>query len=684
MGTGASAALGLLLIAGGGARAAAPGGALGPAAMDSYAQTLVVTLKSEADAQQAHLALLPLYHDFRAAFSTRMDDCTVNDLRAAEVMTRFGQKGTFYLNDPASWYQDSPDTGIVTPADPGEVIPKRLLANGSSIGGHTLTHEMLPALSKNAAFREIMGIRATLESRTGTPVNAFVYPFVDYLSAVRGGIDRADLDEMIRRSGYYQLAEHRYNSGWDSGFQDAVFVTLDNQSGGGRFVESAIDAPRCEADRPLFLVSMHAWVSVWGAPGFDRLAAIYERWSCRGDLWLCNQNQYAAYRYQSLHSRLATFVEGRTLRAILTRPSPLDLNDWTPLTLRIEGVGRDEVESVRCNSADVQVAPGAPSYAFDLFHDRDQGPVEAYSQTGAQAAGSRNGTETVEGLAASLERREGRLALALHNTADRALRDLRIVFRLPLRWQEGVVRRDAGPLAAGATVSVEVPLVERVSTGDYSDGPEYDVAQVDFVGARRARLYAWCRSASAEPPTYFARSGFWFLGPLPGDKSNFDPVSFAAPFLEGAAPKPEYSVPWAGTVAWRVLASDRVALLDPDIIPTTARPNTPKNYPFDAEVYTPHGNAHYLLYGRVVAPADTSVRAVFVGDAVRGLSLNGHRIDGAVLNLKAGPNDLRILYAPTQRQSGSFLETNYGCYLRLVDPDGNRATNVRFERPPRP
>jgi peptidoglycan/xylan/chitin deacetylase (PgdA/CDA1 family) len=666
------------------AEASPPGEALGPASMESYPQTILVTFKSEEAARRARLQIAPLYHDFRAAFSTRMDDSTLNDLRAAEVMGSFGQKGTFYLNDPRSWYQDSPETGIVLPSNPSEVIPRRLLADGNSIGGHTLAHEMLPALSKNAAFREIMGIRVTLETRVATPVNSFVYPFVDFESALRDGTDRADLEEMIRRAGFYQLAEHRYNTDWDSGFQDGIFITLDNDSGGGRYSESVLTQARCEADRPLFLVTMHAWVRAWGAPGFPKLAAIYGRWSKREDWWYCNQNQYAAYRYQALHSRLATVVEGNTLRATLRRPSPLDLNDWTPLTFKVDGVSKVDPVSVSSPMAETRALTLGESFAFDLFHDRDRGPMETYAETGAAYGQPRGPSGGAEGLEAHLQRKEGILSLLLHNGGPQPLHGIRVVFRLPLRWQEGVVRREVGTLDAGASVAVEADLAERPDAADYSDGTEYDVAQVDFKGSRRARLYAVRESAAEGPAPFFARDGFWVLGPLPGDKANFDPYAFSAPFMDGRRPETSYSVPWVGSIAWKVLPAARAAILDPDIIPTTGKANTPDNYPFDPSIYFPHKNAHYLLLGRIVSPRDQAVRVVCRRESVRRLSLNGRKVEGDELDLRKGGNDVRILYAPAQDAGSTFLEANYGCYFRLRNADGSRAEDLRFERPAKP
>ena len=660
-----------------------PGGAPGPAPMDCYTQVVVVTFKSEALARQARLQVAPLYHDLRAAFSTRMDDSNLNDLVVADVMGRFGQKGTFYLNDPKSWYQDSAETGIRMPANPAGVIPGRLLAGGNSIGGHTLTHEMLPALSKNAAFREIMGVRVALETRAATPVNSFVYPFVHPQSALRDGTDRADLEEMLRRSGYYQLAEDRYNAGWDSGFQDGTFIILDNRSVGGRSTEEILSEARGADERPLFLVTMHAWVSSWGAPGFPRLAAIYDKWSHRDDWWYCNQNQYAAYRYQARHSRLAAFVSGSTLRAVLRRPSPLDLNDWTPLSFRVDGVGRDDVVSVACDGADAKVFPLGESYAFDLFHDRNLGPVEAYAQTGPGGGPPQESPGGTEGLQALLERTTGGLALRLHNAGPKPLHDIRVVFRLPLRWADGVIRREVGSLEGGSSITLDAPLSERADAAGYADGAEYDVAQVDFAGARRARLYAVCESEALEPAPAFARGGFWILGPLPGDKANFDPGVFSLPFMKGGAPEASYAVPWVGSISWKALPPAKAMFLDPDIIPTSGKANTPENYPWDSSVFFPHKNVHYLLYGRIVSARDQVVWAVFRRESMKSLSLNGRLVEGDQLELRKGVNDVRILYAPSPGTGSTYDEGNYGCYFRLAG-GGARPEGVRFERPPKP
>lgn len=668
------------------ARGESPGGSLGPIAMDSYEQSFTVTFRSEAAARNARLRIAPLYHDFRAAFSTRMDDCNLNDIRVAEVMARYGQKGTFFLNNPENWWQDNPITGVRVGGDLATKVPMRLLAGGNSIGGHTLSHEILPVLSKNDAFREILGSRVALETKSASPVLAFVYPNVIFRSEFRDGSDREDLEEMLRRAGIYQLGEHKYNQNWDSGLQDALFIVCDNSTNGGKYSERVLTRDFREGEAPLFLVTMHALVNAWGGAGYPKLAEIYQKWANQREWWYCNVNQYGAYRYQALHSRLATFIDGDVVRVVLTRPNPLDLNDWIPLTLRVEGISNEEVASVACDDAEVKPIPLEGSYAFDLFHSREYGMVEMYAEADNPANDVRfkKGTMTDGQMHALLYRRGHLLTLALRNDGSQPARNIRVVFRLPLRWEQGAIRRLVEPLAGGSSIALEIPLTERPDPEHYSDGTEYDVAQVDFQARQRARIYATCEILGDEPEAFFARDGFWVLGPMPGDVADFDPEAFFRAVLVGGKLRDSYVTPSGRNIAWKTLAPARSSILDPDVIPTTGSAYSPDYCTWDPSLYYHHKKVHFVLYGQIISPSERTVRAVCSLNSIRLLALNGRLLDSDELPLKKGANDLRILYAPTTVASSPVGENNYGCYFRLANADGKRVTDVRFERPPAP
>jgi peptidoglycan/xylan/chitin deacetylase (PgdA/CDA1 family) len=688
----ASAFLPLLILAPAGAQTAAQTPAyelapaeLGPVQMRSYTQTIRMTFQSEAAAQQARLRILPLYHDYRAGFSTRWDDSNVNDLRAAEVMAKFGQTGTFYLNSLNSWYQDNKATGIILPADPAAEIPRALLAGGNSLGGHTLNHEMLPALSKNAAFKEILGVRVAIESQAASPVLAFVYPFVFFQSPLRQGVDQADLEEMLRRSGYYMLGEDDYNQSQSSDFFESRFIIIDGNAS-DTTLSNFLQSKDHSDDRPLFLVTMHAWVAAWGGPDFPKLADIYKKWSGRNDLWYTTQNHYAAYRYQALYSRLNVTVAGKVLTAQLQRPDPIDLDDWTPLTFSLDGVSKPDVVSVDSPGAEVKPVALPNSYAFDLYQDHNRGTIDSYAESDNPSNSDKlAATKGSSGnLHALLFRRGPLLSLTLRNDSAQPVSDIRVAFRLPLRWQQGVIHKQLNELPPGASITLQESLSERPDPAQYSDGLEYDVAQVDYRGQSRSRLYAVAEVKGEDLSPSFARNGFLILGPMPGDIAGFDAQAFANNPMQSNPPAHNYTLPSGETLTWRTLDSVRASILDPDIIPTTGRSNIPNSYSWDRALYNAHTGLAYLLYGRIVSPQAQTVQASYCKDCVKQLFLNGQVVPGPQLALRQGVNDLRILYKPTMATMSDYTENNYGCYFRLTGSDGKRIEDVQFEKPPQP
>ena len=650
--------------------------------VESYEQTFTVEFRSPESARKASVRVAGLYHDSKAALSTRMDDNNSNNVRVAEVMARFGQKGTFFLNDPLAWWEDNAAQGSAMLREPGTEVPRSLLAGGHSIGAHTLSHDYLPSLSKNAAFREIMGSRISLEVHSGSPVSTFTYPFMYWRSPLREELDRADLEEVLRRSGVVQLAEDRYNGGRDTGLQDSFFVTVDGKAVGGGLGESVIER-ECKGDkRPLLLVSMHAWPDHWGGRGFPILEEVYRRWAGRQDWWYCNANEYAAYRYQALHTVLTPIVDGPSIHVRLTRPNPLDLGDWVPLTLAFDGVDPEEVLSL--SSAGTQIkSSGVPGIcAVDLEHDSQFGPVAVYGRSDNPENNDRLGdVAALAGLRARLQRGADHLVLHLRNDGEDPLRHIRVTFRLPLRWREGVVRRHLEDLEPGSAASLRIDLLERPEADGYSDGVEYDVAQVDFVGGPRVRLYAVCEAHREKAPAHFSREGFLVLGPVPGDLDELDPQVFSINFPVSRSGERAYTAPWGRSLSWRALEASFAGFLDPDIVPTSARANTLDIHGWHSSSVRPHTRMNYLLRGTISAPVGMTVHAVFDRTRVVRMELNGVQISDGSLELRAGANELRILYHSPLASESQFNEGNYGCYLRLVDSEGRRVKDIQFARP---
>jgi peptidoglycan/xylan/chitin deacetylase (PgdA/CDA1 family) len=96
-------------------------------------------------------------------FTTSWDDGHPLDGRVADLLTKYGQRGTFYV--PAS--------------APGPVMERtalQCLATGFEIGAHTMTHGNLLHLSDEAVRAEMADSRRYVEDRTGRACTTFAPP----------------------------------------------------------------------------------------------------------------------------------------------------------------------------------------------------------------------------------------------------------------------------------------------------------------------------------------------------------------------------------------------------------------------------------------------------------------------------------------------------------------------------
>jgi len=115
--------------------------------------------------------------------TTSWDDGNPLDLRVAELLCDRGLPGTFYF----------PFTG----PHGRETLPPdklRLLASeGFEVGGHTLSHCVLPQLRPEEIAREVGSCKHRLEDILGEPVGMFCYP---------KGRFNATVVEQVKRAGY--------------------------------------------------------------------------------------------------------------------------------------------------------------------------------------------------------------------------------------------------------------------------------------------------------------------------------------------------------------------------------------------------------------------------------------------------------------------------------------------------
>src|SRR5438105_6475174 len=119
----------------------------------------------------------------RTYITTSWDDGHPVDLRVAELLTKYGLLGTFYIPMTA-------ENGTMTAAQ------LRELSLVFEIGAHTLHHAVLIGATEQQAWQEIACSKAWVEDNTGVSCACFCPPLGRYESAHL---------HMIRKAGYLGL-----------------------------------------------------------------------------------------------------------------------------------------------------------------------------------------------------------------------------------------------------------------------------------------------------------------------------------------------------------------------------------------------------------------------------------------------------------------------------------------------
>ena len=99
----------------------------------------------------------------KCSVTTSWDDGSIFDLKIAELLNKYGVKGTFYI----------PKVLFAHPLDKHDILS---LDKQFEVGAHTLNHVDLTRASLSEAKMEIEGSKAYLEDLLGHNVPMFCYP----------------------------------------------------------------------------------------------------------------------------------------------------------------------------------------------------------------------------------------------------------------------------------------------------------------------------------------------------------------------------------------------------------------------------------------------------------------------------------------------------------------------------
>jgi peptidoglycan/xylan/chitin deacetylase (PgdA/CDA1 family) len=633
-------------------------GAAMPEAIESYTQEFTVTFRTEDAARRAIFEPAPLYNDYAWSTACRWDDNNPNDKKMRDVLEKHGYHATWYLYNPEISYGNRGSFAATGTS---------LLAGGNSLGSHSWSHHFVSYLNCNRIFEEMSRGRAVWEAVADTQITCFAFPMCNYRNDVLGDQRQIEVHQALRRAGLYLSAERPYNDM----FTDAIGMILLPHDGYDidEYVEKAIHDPPVQREYPMLCHCYHAW---YGTPeGWRKFEGQLDKYGHNPDWWYCTHNQYAAYRYQFLHTSLAEPVRnGKAVRVAMHRPGLLDLNDPTPLTFRVKDVAHEDVVSVASPTADCVASDRKTDcYLFSIAHDRAASLPKktGYIANGHNRSMLADGDEDGDfpGLKALLFHDGQGLRLILKNETSVSLSHVRVTYRLPLAWQEGVVRRVVKAEVQPGT-QWEDSLKPSALSADYkyTAGIAYYQAQVDFVlGTEVGRLHLDLHVKNTVPrDASYPQGGFARLGLIPDAEMNV--AELIAEIQRGRF----LTEPWP--------------LRNGKPLQWTSQGDTPCDAPFlDTEMIRTLGQdkceqlGYYILQSALHSGDEQPVEFRCTKNVVKRIFLNGDEVTG-VATLRRGENRLVLIY----HTPGTVGAEVQGCLLRLVKPGtSQRISDVQFE-----
>lgn len=482
-----------------------------PLNFQEYTQKIKVQFATPAEAEKAEAIPSSLPNGETIAFSTRWDDNNPRHEKMSQTLKKHGMKGNFYFNrawDP-KFYQK---TG------------KKLLADGNAVGSHTLNHPSLPALTPNMISSQIMMIRPELESALDTTVVTFVLPFCAYSSNVDQRVPLM-IRDAINRAGYYTCPEpwpdlaNRYQAAPGTIFGTYLFSADDRNPTEKRFdAELLKRIPQAEKNQevPHITFGLHTWQS---DDGFKILERCFDKYNHNPQWWYCNENEYAAYRYQALYSvprRLK--VDGNTVEYEITRFAPHDLGNAIPITLKFNP------PPAKVTLDDAELSATAQNL-YKLPHNANRvmpGKVEYFQNPANKpltelTAVSQKFPQLEFGI--FYNAKTGKVECRLYNHTNFTMQNIDLAVRLPLKWKKDILYSEIPELKAGSYQELTFDPGPARAEPEFNESAFSILAQCDFWNGKEAgRLYAATTVNQTADATPGVRDCGVFVGPMAKEK----------------------------------------------------------------------------------------------------------------------------------------------------------------------
>ena len=493
-----------------------------PMKMRMYPQVIEVEFATEEEAKKATLVFASLFEDKQWAFSARWDDNSSQNLPMRDLMEKYGFKGTFYLY---STFRGNPKGYPKT----GKDYALKLIKGGFSIGGHSMTHPPFSTIPRNEMFYESAAIKVERETDTNMPINSFAFAGGNYRNPYDRNAHR-DIGEALARCGYHHNTYNGFVSK-DMGVMPKATSSVLNVCPGDRDsdckkfdsqVDQWLKNKRQKKANPNMTLGIHVWHT---KDGWANLEKSLKKYANRPDWWYCNQNEYAAYRYQLHHSTLNKISQkGKVCSYKLTRPNAADSGNNVPLTVKVKDAS---ATSVKINSKKTQIKNGK----FNVMHDALQKTPTAIDAIQNAENLTEPDNSHVSGKFPGIrfflyfDKTKKCLKLTAENKSKEALANIRAMFRLPLVYTKGFCAMKLKDLAPGGKETMTLALGKTREEPEFQDGRAYFVAQIDFTqGGKIGRLYATARENKKLEPLACPRDLAYVLAPVPENEIDLKAI----------------------------------------------------------------------------------------------------------------------------------------------------------------
>lgn len=443
--------------------------------VEFYKQTLRVEFDSKENAENAELKISEFPDGKKIGVSTRWDDSNPRHGQMAQMLNARGWKATCYLNGLSKQFNQ---------------VVKEMLATGNAIGLHTLSHPFLSTLNANEIFREIALQKIILESEFDTNVVSLALPYYNFSSPLDPNIAHL-VGLSLLRSGCLSNPDivkkniiEKYSLASNQDIFSTVLFNADDRNPNGEIFQRELKKALKRIENgfdPHITLGVHTWQS---DEGLQTLGKILDKYTTQ-DFWLCNENEYAAYRTQFKKTEIRKVSQNKNFATYeISRPATTTLGNDIALEISFSNAPK----KVLLDDAEIKNQNG--------FYKLHQAKIHSSPSKIEHLSMPDNSGKTVvskkfDGVCASMkiDNYNSKIIYSINNSGDAKITNIVVQPILPPCYLDN--GRLKKPTLIGDTkIEAETKLVENKFARYFDDGNKLIALQIDFLyNGEPSRLY---------------------------------------------------------------------------------------------------------------------------------------------------------------------------------------------------